>query len=96
MNRFKDTRYYKRIKTSILLLRLGILINSYAGCIALMSFITGATIAGAIGKELSWYEKAEGIISIVLDETYSQRLARKRNKLKFQEKLEEIAKNNNK
>ena len=37
-----------------------------------------------------------GIISIVLDETYSQRLARKRNKLKFQEKLEEIAKNNNK
>ena len=37
-----------------------------------------------------------GIISIVLNETYSQRLARKRNKLKFQEKLEEIAKNNNK
>ena len=37
-----------------------------------------------------------GIISIVLDETYSQRLARKRNKSKFQEKLEEIAKNNNK
>ena len=37
-----------------------------------------------------------GIISIVLGKTYSQRLARKRNKLKFQEKLEEIAKNNNK
>lgn len=65
MNKFKDTRYYKRIKTSILLLRLGILIISYAGCIALMSFITGATIAGAIGKELSWYEKVEGIIAIV-------------------------------
>ena len=65
MNKFKDTRYYNRIKTSILLLRLGILIISYAGCIALMSFITGATIAGAIGKELSWYEKVEGIIAIV-------------------------------
>lgn len=65
MNKFKDTRYYKRIKTSILLLRLGILIISYAGCIALMSFITGATIAGAIGKELSWDEKVEGIIAIV-------------------------------
>ena len=65
MNKFKDTRYYKRIKTSILLLRLGILINSYVGCIALMSFITGATIAGAIGKELPWYEKVEGIIAIV-------------------------------
>lgn len=37
-----------------------------------------------------------GTISILLDETYSQRLARKRNKSKFQEKLEEIAKNNNK
>ena len=37
-----------------------------------------------------------GIITILLDETYSQRLARKRNKSKFQEKLEEIAKNNNK
>ena len=37
-----------------------------------------------------------GIISIVLDKTYSQRLVRKRNKSKFQEKLEEIAKNNNK
>ena len=65
MNKFKDTRYYKRIKTSILLLRLGILINSYVGCIALMSFITGATMAGAIGKELLWYEKVEGIIAIV-------------------------------
>ena len=65
MNKFKDIRYYNRIKTSILLLRLGILIISYAGCIALMSFITGATIAGAIGKELSWDEKVEGIIAIV-------------------------------
>ena len=65
MNKFKDTRYYKRIKTSILLLGLGILIISYIGCIALMSFITGATIAGAIGKELPWYEKVEGIIAIV-------------------------------
>lgn len=37
-----------------------------------------------------------GSISTLTDKTYSQRLARKRNKSKFQEKLEEIAKNNNK
>ena len=65
MNKFKDTRCYKRIKTSILLLRLVILINSYVGCIALMSFVIGGTLAGAIGKDLSWGEKAEGIIAIV-------------------------------
>lgn len=37
-----------------------------------------------------------GTISTILDRNYSQRLARKRNKSKFQEKLEEITKNNNK
>lgn len=30
-----------------------------------MSFVIGATLAGAIGKDLSWGEKAEGIIAIV-------------------------------
>ena len=30
-----------------------------------MSFVIGATLAGAIGKGLSWGEKVEGIIAIV-------------------------------
>ena len=56
MNKFRRTIYY---------IRLIILIILYLSCILLMSFITGATIAGAIGKELPWYEKVEGIIAIV-------------------------------
>ena len=56
MNKFRRTIYY---------IRLIILIILYLSCILLMSFVIGATIAGAIGKDLSWSEKVEGIIAIV-------------------------------
>lgn len=56
MNKFRRTIYY---------IRLIILIILYLSCITLMSFVIGATLAGVIGKDLSWGEKAEGIIAIV-------------------------------
>lgn len=56
MNKFKRTIYY---------IRLIVLIILYFSCITIMSFIVGATLAGAIGKDLSWGEKVEGIIAIV-------------------------------
>lgn len=56
MNKFRHTIYY---------IRLIVLIILYLSCITLMSFIIGATLAGVIGKDLSWGEKAEGIIAIV-------------------------------
>lgn len=56
MNKFRRTIYY---------IRLIILIILYLSCILLMSFVIGGTLAGAIGKELPWCEKVEGIIAIV-------------------------------
>ena len=56
MNKFRRTIYY---------IRLIVLFILYLSCIILMSFVIGATLAGAIGKDLSWGEKVEGIIAIV-------------------------------
>lgn len=56
MNKFRRTIYY---------IRLIVLFILYLSCIILVSFVIGATLAGAIGKDLSWGEKAEGIIAIV-------------------------------